>query len=219
VVTIAAGLASRDAQKLQRARTKGDEAGAAELEKVAATREHKIQRSSNMVRMLYDAQQRGAALHDYPEPVELSRATGITIAVGKLSIKEGDESDLGGAGGGEKRTAMYVYGNDVTGSLAVKAHSLTGKLSAPPSGFLCGVESDTTGDSMAEVCLISLGDRAGLDAAADWADAQAKFEVKGMSDTICAQLDAGTRVRFKLTEYKDKWTDEGHCQLIEWMGE
>jgi hypothetical protein len=208
-----------DAQKLQRARTKKDDAEIAELEKAAAIRVHKTQRSSDIVRELYNAQQRGAGLHEYPNQEELSRATSITVAVGKLAIKEGDESDLGGAGGEVKRTVMYVHGSEVTGGLAVKAFSLTGTLDVPSAGFLCGVQSDTKGEHMAEVCLISLGDRASLEAAADYAEAQSKYEVQGMSDTICAQLGAGTRVRFQLLQYTDEWTDEGHGQLTEWMGD
>jgi hypothetical protein len=47
-------------------------------------------------------------LLEYPNQEELSRATSITVAAGKLAIKEGDESDLGGAGGEVKRTVMYV---------------------------------------------------------------------------------------------------------------
>ena len=130
------------------------------------------------------------------------------MQLGKLKSKEGDESELGGGAEAEKYV-MYVFGNGVSGSLAIGAYGLTGHQEAPANGFLCGIESDTKDMYMSGVCLISLSDKASMEAAMVYAENQAQYETKGLSDSIQADLIAGKRVKFRTVEFGEE------CDLLD----
>ena len=70
---------------------------------------------------------------------------------------------------------------------------------------------------MSGVCLISLSDKASMEAAMAYAENQAQYETKGLSDTIQADLIAGKRVKFRTVVYGEEWTDVAHYELLKWI--